>query len=185
MWRQKRPYSYTRCLVPLANGRLFIIGGGLIGGSDNTVTFADMDIGSMSSTVVTLSSYNYPTYYVRHYNYAAVLNQNVSPAVDAQFRIVSGLADSSAVSFESVNFPGYYLRHYNYALRVDQNNDSTTFAQDATFYRVTGLAGAGYSYRSYNNSTMYIRHQNFTLYISAISSDLDKQDATFYQNSVS
>ena len=181
----KVPSAYTRCLVPLSNGRLFIISGGPFGGSDNTVTYADMDIGSMSATVLTLSSYNYPTYYVRHYNYEAVLNQSVSPAEDAQFRIVPGLADAGCISFESLNFPGYYLRHYDYALRVDQNDDSASFAQDATFTRVSGLAGAGYSYRSYNYPSRYIRHANFELSITAISTALDQQDATFYENSVS
>jgi hypothetical protein len=34
--------AYSRCLVPLSNGRLFIIGAGMIGGTANTVTYADM-----------------------------------------------------------------------------------------------------------------------------------------------
>jgi hypothetical protein len=36
------PACYTRCLVPLANGRLFEISGGAIGASKNTVTYGDM-----------------------------------------------------------------------------------------------------------------------------------------------
>lgn len=60
-----------------------------------------------------LESYNMQGNYIRHYNYQARIDENVSPVEDSKFRIVPGLADTSAISFESVNFPGYYLRHKN------------------------------------------------------------------------
>jgi hypothetical protein len=59
----------------------------------------------------------------------------------------------------------------------------TTFRADATFYRVAGFAEASWaSFRSYNNPTRYLRHSGFLLRIdpiSASSSTLDRQDATF------
>lgn len=178
--------AYSRCLVPLANGRLFIISGGGFGGSNNSVTYCDMDIGSMSQTKVELSLYNNSNYYIRHYNYEAVLNSNVSPVEDMQFRVVPGLADSNSVSFESVNFPGYYLRHYDYKLYVNQNDDSAVFAKDATFKRVRGLGNSnGYSYQSNNFPSKYIMVDNNVLYIKDVSTTADKNNATFRETSVS
>ncbi len=176
----KVPGAYSRCLVPLANGRLFIISGGGFGGINN-VTYGDMDIGSMA-TIKRLQSFNVANYFVRHWEFAAVLQNNVSPIEDSQFRIVPGLADPTKISFESVNFPGYYLRHWDYNLKVAQNDDSNAFKQDATFTRVPGLANSSaYSYQSYNFPMMYIRHYDYKLKISTISTTTDKQDATFYE----
>lgn len=177
--------AYSRCLVPLANGRLFVISGGPYGGSRNSVTYADMDIGSMEP-IYTISLYNSPSFSIRHYNYEALLNQNVSPIEDCQFRIVKGLADPDGISFESVNYPGYYLRHYNYKLYVNQNDDSEIFAKDATFKRVPGLGNsAGYSYQSYNYPSMYIKNVDNVLYIATISTTQDKLNATFLENKIS
>ncbi|WP_285790039.1 AbfB domain-containing protein [Micromonospora sp. NBRC 101691] len=81
---------------------------------------------------------NFPDRYVRHVNYDVRIDLDVSPAQDAQFRVVPGLANSSGyVSFESVNFPGYFLRHSNYDFVLAANDNSATFRADATF-RVTG-----------------------------------------------
>lgn len=178
--------SYTRCLLGLANGRLFIIGGGAIGGSSssNRVTYRDLDVGTSMVTPNRFESYNYPNYFWRHYNFEGLLQNNVSPIEDSQFRVVPGLADSSSgnVSFESLNFPGYYLRHSNYVLSVKQNDDSATFKADATFKQVAGLANSSaFSYQSYNNPTRYIRHYDYKLRIDPISTDTEKADATFYK----
>jgi hypothetical protein len=178
--------AYSRCLVPLSNGRLFILSGGAFGGSNNSVTYADMDIGSMSQTKVELSLFSNSSYFIRHYNYEAVLNNNVSPVEDMQFRVVPGLANSNQISFESVNFPGYYLRHYNYKLYVNQNDDTALFAKDATFKRVSGLGNSsGYSYQSNNFPTRYIKVTDNVLYINEISTTADKNNATFSETSVS
>lgn len=180
----KIPGSYTRCLVALSNGRLFIIGGGAIGGSSssNKVTYCDMDVGTSTVTPNRFESYNKSNYFWRHYDFNGYLQTNITPIEDSQFRVVPGLADRSCVSFESLNFPGYYLRHYNYALRVQQNDDSSQFAADATFKQVAGLKdSSAFSYQSYNLPTRYIRHYNNELRIDPISTDLEKQDATFYK----
>lgn len=177
------PGSYSRTLLGLANGRLFIVGGGAIGGSSNVVTCGDIDIGTSMVAPNRFQCYDQSGYYWRHYDYNGTVAANVSPIEDSQFRVVPGLASSSGVSFESLNFPGYYLRHYNYALSVKQNDDSTTFAQDATFTAVTGLAGTGtVSYKSYNYPTRYIRHTSANaLRIDPISTATEKANASFYK----
>jgi hypothetical protein len=128
-----------------------------------------------------IRSYNYPWRYVRHYNFVGQIDTYpVSPFQDSQWKIVAGLADSAGVSFESVNYPGYYLRHYNYKLRLEKSDGTTTFDQDATFYRTAGLADSTKtSFRSYNYPTYYIRHYDYALRIDPISDATDKQDATF------
>ncbi|WP_413379857.1 family 43 glycosylhydrolase [Paenibacillus taichungensis] len=53
------------------------------------------------------SSFNYPDRYIRHSNFTARIDANVSPVLDSQFRVVPGLASSTGISLESINFPGY------------------------------------------------------------------------------
>ena len=87
---------------------------------------------------VSFRSVNYPDRYLRHSNYALVLNANDGTstfAADATFYRAAGLADSSWTSFRSYNYPDRYLRHSGYVLRIDpvSGNSSTTDKQDATF----------------------------------------------------
>jgi hypothetical protein len=127
-----------------------------------------------------LESYNVPGSYIRHYNFQARIDTNVSPAEDAQFRIVPGLADSSGVSFESINYPGYFLRHYNYDIALVKNGGSATFKSDATFKRVHGLANSSWtSYASLNYPDRYLRHVNRVLRLEPMVTAIDKADATF------
>ncbi|WP_228469544.1 glycoside hydrolase family 43 protein [Paenibacillus sp. JNUCC31] len=127
-----------------------------------------------------LESYNVPGSYIRHYNYQARIDANVSPAEDAQFRIVPGLADSSGISFESINYPGYFLRHYNDGIVLVKNDGSATFKSDATFKRVNGLANSSWtSYQSLNYPNRYLRHVNNMLRLEPIVTAVDKSDATF------
>jgi GH43 family beta-xylosidase len=79
-----------------------------------------------------LQSYNFPDRFVRHANYDVRIDPNVTPAGDATFRRVAGLADPAAVSFQSVNFPDRYIRHSNYLLRLDPVTTAAARA-DATF----------------------------------------------------
>jgi hypothetical protein len=128
-----------------------------------------------------LQSYNNQTRYVRHVNMDVRIDANVSPAQDAQFRLVPGLANNSGyVSFESVNFPGNYLRHYGYDLVLAPNDGTSTFAGDATFKQVAGLADSSWSsFQSYNYPTRYLRHYNYLLRIDPISTATERSDATF------
>ncbi|MDI1465357.1 glycoside hydrolase family 43 protein [Catellatospora sp. KI3] len=128
-----------------------------------------------------LQSYNFNTRYVRHANYDARIDANVSPLADSQWRIRPGLANASGyVSFESVNFPGYYLRHSNYDFALVRNDGTAQFAADATFRQVAGLADASaVSYQSYGNTSRYIRHYNYLLRLDPISTATERADATF------
>ncbi|BBC36976.1 Alpha-arabinofuranosidase [Streptomyces graminofaciens] len=134
-------------------------------------------------TPVRLSSYNYPDKFIRHWEYRAKLEANVTNLADSQFRIVTGLTGSGTVSLESANFPGYYLRHKNNELWVEKDDGTTLFDNDASFFERAGLAdtSAAVSYESYNFPGRYIRHYNNLLYTQPVSTDLDRQDATFYK----
>jgi hypothetical protein len=106
----------------------------------------------------------------------------VSPAGDAQWRLVPGLANAASgyVSFESANYPGHYLRHWDYDFVLAPNDGSATFRADATFRRVAGLADASaVSFQSYNFTDRYLRHYNYQLRLDQISTATARADATF------
>ncbi|MFF3499604.1 family 43 glycosylhydrolase [Streptomyces sp. NPDC003247] len=127
------------------------------------------------------SSYNVPDRFVRHWEYRARVEADVSPLADSQFRVVTGLAGSGTVSLESANFPGYYLRHRNFEVWLEKNDGTAQFASDATFHRRAGLAdAAGVSYESYNYAGRYIRHYDYLLYVQTPSTATDRADATYY-----
>ncbi|WP_406356361.1 family 43 glycosylhydrolase [Streptomyces sp. NBC_00658] len=133
-------------------------------------------------TPVRFSSYNYPGRFIRHWEFRARLEANVTNLADSQFRVVTGLAGSGTVSLESANFPGYYLRHKNYELWVEKNDGTATFLADASFQRRAGLADttAGVSFESYNFPGRYVRHAANLIQLQPVSTALDRQDATFY-----
>ncbi|WP_405731032.1 family 43 glycosylhydrolase [Streptomyces sp. NBC_01537] len=127
------------------------------------------------------SSYNYPDRFIRHWEFRAKIEANVTNLADSQFRVVTGLAGTGTVSLESANYPGYYLRHKNFEVWVEKNDSTSTFASDASFYQRAGLAdSAGISYESYNYAGRYIRHYNYLLYVQAVSTTTAQGDATFY-----
>ncbi|MGJ6968463.1 glycoside hydrolase family 43 protein [Streptosporangium sp. G11] len=128
-----------------------------------------------------IQSYTHQTRYVRHSNLDVRIDANVSPAQDAQFRLVPGLANGSGyVSFASVNYPGYYLRHYGFDFVLAPDDGTATFAADATFRQVAGLASTSWtSFQSYNYPDRYIRHSNYLLRLDPISDAQGRGDATF------
>ncbi|GAA4702949.1 hypothetical protein Prum_025110 [Phytohabitans rumicis] len=133
------------------------------------------------ATPYRLKSYNYPDRFVRHWEFRARLEANVTNLADSQFRIVTGLAGSGTVSLESTNYPGYYLRHKNYEMWVERSDGSTLFRNDASFYRRAGLAdSAAASFESYNFAGRYLRHANNLLYIQPVSTATERADATYY-----
>ncbi|MDG4797082.1 family 43 glycosylhydrolase [Micromonospora sp. WMMD1082] len=128
-----------------------------------------------------LRSANFPQRYIRHYNYRARIDADVTNLADSQFRIVTGLAGSATVSLESTNFPGYYLRHRNNEVWVEQNDGSTQFRNDASFYQRSGLSdSAGVSFESANVAGRYVRHYDYLLHIQPVSTAADRADATFF-----
>ncbi|WP_405010069.1 family 43 glycosylhydrolase [Kitasatospora sp. NBC_01539] len=134
-------------------------------------------------TPVRLSSYNFPALYVRHFDYRAKLEANVTNLADSQFRTVTGLSGTGTVSLESANFPGYYLRtRANGEVWVDKNDGTAAFRSSASYYQRAGLAdAAGVSYESYATAGQYVRHYNYLMYTQAVPTTLDKADATFYR----
>lgn len=131
-----------------------------------------------------LESQNFAGRYVRHYNYAARIDENVSPVLDSQFRIVPGLANASSVSFESINLPGYYLvRNASNQIVLQQYAGTSAFKNDATFNQTAGWAdNTKVSYESYSQPGYFIRHYNYVLQLAAVNASSAatlKSDATF------
>ncbi|BCB82376.1 hypothetical protein GCM10022251_47950 [Phytohabitans flavus] len=127
-----------------------------------------------------LRSYNLTDRYIRHWDFRARVEANVTNLADSQFRIVTGLGGAGTVSLESANFPGYYLRHRNYEMWVERNDGSAIFRSDASFFRRAGLAdAAGVSFESVNFAGRYIRHSSNLLYVQPVSTATDRADATY------
>ncbi|GAB7036167.1 MULTISPECIES: family 43 glycosylhydrolase [Catenuloplanes] len=129
---------------------------------------------------VRLRSYNLPSQYVRHWDFRARVESNVTNLADSQFRVVPGLAGAGTVSLESTNYPGYYLRHRNFELFVAKADGTALFNGDASFYQRAGLADpAAVSFESSNYAGRYIRHANNLLYVQAVTGATAPADATF------
>ncbi|MGX1829870.1 AbfB domain-containing protein [Paenibacillus taichungensis] len=130
------------------------------------------------------SSFNYPDRYIRHSNFTARIDANVSPVLDSQFRVVPGLASSTGISLESINFPGYFLkRNASNKIVLEAYTDTATYKGDATFLSSAGWADSSkVSLQSYSQPGYYIRHYDYVLQLDAInasSSATVKGDATF------
>jgi lysophospholipase L1-like esterase len=118
--------------------------------------------------------------FVRHQDGRGKISNFLSPAEDAEFWVVPGLANTSALSLESVNFPGFYLRHRNGEIWMDRYENTTVFKADATWWKRAGLADTTrMSLEAYNFPGSYMRHRNALLYSEPISTSLDRSDATF------
>ncbi|WP_405157300.1 AbfB domain-containing protein [Paenibacillus sp. FSL K6-0108] len=129
------------------------------------------------------SSFNYPDRYIRHSNFTARIDTNVSPVLDSQFRVVPGLASSTGISLESINFPGYFLNcNTSNKIVLEAYTDTATYKGDATFLSSPGWADSSrVSLQSYSQPGYYIRHYDYVLQmdpISASSSATVKGDAT-------
>jgi GH43 family beta-xylosidase len=131
-------------------------------------------------TPIRLQSYNYPDRYVRHWDFRARVESNVTALADSQFRIVTGLTGNGSVSLESTNYPGYYLRHKNFVLYVERNDNTAAFRADASFTQRAGLANsAATSFESTNYPGRYLRHTGVDVLLQAISDTTAQADATW------
>ncbi|MHA4867231.1 AbfB domain-containing protein [Duganella sp. PWIR1] len=131
--------------------------------------------------IVKIQSQNYPNLFWRSSGLTAVIGEDVNPENNSDWRIVPGLADASGdyVSFQSISNPGYYLRQSSYNLILSQSDNTLNFALDATFKKVPGLKDpALFSFQSYRFPQKYIRHYH-NLRLDNISTDTQRQDATF------
>ncbi|MEK4371646.1 AbfB domain-containing protein [Paenibacillus sp. FSL R5-0473] len=130
------------------------------------------------------SSHNVPDRYIRHANYTARVDANVSPVLDSQFRVVPGLASSTGISLESINFPGYFLkRNTSNKIVLEAYANTAAYKGDATFLSSPGWADSTkVSLQSYSQPGYYIRHYDYVLQLDAVnaaSSATVKSDATF------
>ena len=128
---------------------------------------------------VRLRSYNFPDRFVRHWEYRAKIEPDVTNLADSQFRIVPGLAGSGTVSLESTNFPGYYLRHRNSQVWVDRSDGSTLFKNDASFNVPASRSSSAVSYESLNVAGQYVKHYNYLLVLGTATTATARADATF------
>nr|WP_246107549.1 AbfB domain-containing protein [Saccharothrix saharensis] len=86
-------------------------------------------------------------------------------------------ADQGALHPAAQRQAPHDLRHHRDRAADD---GSPTFAADATFHRVAGLADSSWtSFRSHNFADRYIRHADYVLRIDPISTTADRADATF------
>nr|WP_276539962.1 AbfB domain-containing protein [Paenibacillus polysaccharolyticus] len=130
------------------------------------------------------ASHNVPDRMIRHANYVARIDANVTPALDAQFRVVPGLASSTGVSLEAINYPGYFLkRNASNKIVLEAFTNTTAYKGDATFLISPGWAdGTKVSLQSYSQPGYYIRHYDYVLQLDAVnaaSNTTTKADATF------
>jgi hypothetical protein len=102
------------------------------------------------------------------------------PYQDSQWIIVPGLAEADGVSFESVNYPGYYLLRVAEHVRLSKYEDSAEFRERATFMKVPGLANPTWSsFHALGSPELYLRHASYHLRSENLSTQGDKEDATF------
>lgn len=90
--------------------------------------------GNASANCYSFEASNYKGYYLRHYNFQLVLNQNDNSAQFAQdstFCMAGGLA-GLGFSLTSFNYPDHYLRQQNGQLYFQTNDQTAQFPLDAT-----------------------------------------------------
>lgn len=124
-------------------------------------------------------------WYLRHRNFVAHLDPEVTPRTDSQFVIVPGLADPQAVSIELVNFPGFFMRHQNNAIVFTPDDNTDAFKAAATWWLRPGLADdAGVSFEAYSQPDHYVGQMFGTMALITRTDSTPKralEDATFYQ----
>lgn len=128
-----------------------------------------------------LKSWNYPDCYLRHELMLAKISEYpFDPYQDSQWILVPGLAEADGVSFESVNYPGYYLLRVAEHVRLSKYEDSAEFRERATFMKVPGLANPAWSsFHALGSPDLYLRHASYHLRVESLSTQGDKEDATF------
>jgi hypothetical protein len=70
---------------------------------------------------------------LRAWHEGAEVSFGAVDGVEAEWKVVSGLADAKCVSFESRDQPGRFLRHANGLVSCEPRDEGAEFAADATF----------------------------------------------------
>ena len=112
--------------------------------------------------------------------YLSDLSRGISVQVDLARKKVVLLP--SDVRLRSVNFPQRYVRRRESSVEISELASAADF-DDATFRKVTGLAGEGtISFESVLLPGYFLRHQSFALHLHQNdSSSLFAEDASFFE----
>lgn len=98
----------------------------------------------------------------------------------ATWVMLPGLADPTLVSLQAYQPSGAYLVAADSGVAVQRPDGTNRFREQATFKKVKGLAGSGWSFESLSQPGYYLRHQNYVLKLhKSDASELFKKDATF------
>ena len=139
-------------------------------------------LSAQRGTFVSLESYAFPGYYVRHAQGRAGISlvDTRQDKEDSTFRIVAGLADDRCISFESRNYPGSYLRQQNSEIFLVAASSDAVVLQDATFCPRPGLADdRELSFEACSYPGSYLNQYEDLLYIDDGSGKEFSEDATF------
>ena len=133
------------------------------------------------NSVVSLSPLGQPERTVRHGRFQLRLDENVTPAEDGRWILVSGLdGGSDTISFRSVNFPERYINPAAEGINVLPNDGTPAFAEQTSFVRVPGLASKeGVSFRLKANPDHYLKAGPSGVTVGPVSTSADRQSATF------
>ena len=130
---------------------------------------------------ISLSCINYPTFFIRHYQFMGQITTITSDLdkKDATFIVRRDLRTLSedlfdTISLESVNYPGYYLTAKNGLIDLIRINDldsqdsSGLYLKDMASFEVfeteLGIFSIGSPHEDWiNDGEFYIRHQDYRL----------------------
>jgi len=89
------------------------------------------------SGLVSLESFNFPGYDIRHYHYYGKISECSSTddrcKDDGSWTVKNALAPGGNVSFASYNKNGFYLRHQGGRVRIANQEDSILYKEDASW----------------------------------------------------
>ena len=107
------------------------------------------------------------------------------------FRVVkpSLLGTSGSISFESTSRPGYYICNRGGDIFIESKSsygaDEETFNREASWFARKDIFFNGYtSFESVINPGYYIRHKSRRLRVSTLSSQSDRNDASFLMSDI-
>jgi hypothetical protein len=158
-----------------------------VGYDTSTTTAGTLAVNSEIS--IQLTSTGLTDYYLRHQtsnDTQIVASSQLSSSSassdlsDATWVVRRGLADPTCFSFEARNRPGEFIRHYAFILYSQPWDGTSSHAGDATFCAVSGNAGSGYSFKSYNYPQKYIRQYSGGGYVAGNGGSNSWDDSSNY-----
>jgi hypothetical protein len=133
------------------------------------------------SSVVSLSPFGQPEKTIRHKRFQLQLDENVTPAEDGRWFLVSGLdGGRDTVSFRSHNFPDRYFSGNSAGVGVQPKDGTPGFAAKSSFVRIPGLISAeGVSFRLKAEPNQYLKAESSGVTVGPVSTSADRRAATF------